>query len=89
MTIIDPPSLLAFFGQHIPSSFFEISQWQVDDAEKTQLVSKLLELGHSLIRNGMNRYKAFVFYLPPLYTQLTQKDLLSDSERVLILQSMI
>lgn len=67
---IDPPSLCHFFSQALPKSFFEVSQFQVDNEEKIKVVKRVLEFGYDAVRRGINRFRAFIFYFPEMYTRL-------------------
>ena len=97
-TIIDTGSMVDFFNKALPGSFFEIryisytlsvklkfSGWDSDENDKVELVYSLIQLGYVLVRNNVNRYKAFIFYQPGVYSRLTAVSELSGPQKVLFL----
>ena len=59
------------------------SSWKIPENEKTDLVFSILELGYSLIKNGVNRFKTFIFYLPDIYALISNKNSLTDVQQVI------
>src|SRR5690349_20300302 len=72
-SILDSSALTDFFGGQLPKSFFELSNWDLPVPEQADLIDLMLELGYALVRNGTNRFKAFIFYLPGIYTRISHK----------------
>jgi hypothetical protein len=51
------------------------SGWDADEKDKVELIYSLIQLGYVLVRNNVNRYKAFIFYQPGVYSRLTATEL--------------
>jgi hypothetical protein len=63
--------------------------WTITVEKKQELLCDLLELGLMSIKNGLNRYKALLFYWPEICTLIGTKAKLSAEEQYQVLKFLI